>query len=634
MKSFSAAEKKIRKGLWHLQDGGVGQAWFYTRRYLAKKGVVLAQQAAGKWKPAFPTFVGNAYYEGAFKAVRVAIIADEFSLAAWQPEFELVVVSPQQWREEISAAGGVDLLFVESAWNGNNGAWQYKLAGSNAPSEELKALVEWCRQQGIPTVFWNKEDPPHFNDFLATACIFDHVFTSDLNKCEAYKAALPSGVSVGTMTFAAQPKFHSPVNMDKQAAERRDIAFAGMYFTEKYPERREQMDTLLGAAESVARVHGATFDIFSRFAGQDKRYQFPAKFQPFVRGSLPYSQMLSAYRGYNIFLNVNSVVDSPTMCARRVFEIAAAGTAVVSTPSRAITGLFDPNELPTVKSMEHAEWTLRGLLNSKQLRDRTVHRAQRKIWNEHTYTDRAVQVLTAAQIPAVAQDIRQQPVTVVCSTNRKENIDQLLRNVASQRDVDLQLNLVVHAQEVDDSSIRHRARELGVENLNILHAGKEKALGDCLNLGVSQADGKIIAKFDDDDHYGEFYLRDQLNALYFSGADLVGKRSSYAYLAALDAIVLRNAGFEHQWTSFLAGPTLTGPKETFVSTPFESRTTGEDSAFLESLMGQGAKLYSADRFNFMQRRGLQKHTWAVSDAELMANSVMESKGWNTQHVDC
>ena len=47
-------------------------------------------------------------------------------------------------------------------------------------------------------------------------------------------------------------------------------------------------------------------------------------------GELPYDQMLAAYKMYKVFLNVNSVIDSPTMCARRVFELSACSTPVVS----------------------------------------------------------------------------------------------------------------------------------------------------------------------------------------------------------------------------------------------------------------------------------------------------------------
>ncbi|TMQ90917.1 glycosyltransferase, partial [Escherichia coli] len=55
------------------------------------------------------------------------------------------------------------------------------------------------------------------------------------------------------------------------------------------------------------------------------------KYQPVIVGSLDYEQMLTAYRQYKLFLNINTVQDSPTMFSRRVFEILSCGTPVVST---------------------------------------------------------------------------------------------------------------------------------------------------------------------------------------------------------------------------------------------------------------------------------------------------------------
>ncbi|PRQ10485.1 glycosyltransferase [Corynebacterium sp. 13CS0277] len=585
-----------------------------------------------RWFPSFPAYPGNAQYKGAFPDVRVGIIVDEFSMAAWEPEFNLIAVTPAEWRQQL--ADGIDLLLVESAWNGNGGAWQYKLAGSSAPASELVELVEYCRNNKIPTVFWNKEDPPHFDDFKATAALFDHVFTSDANKMRDYENVVRDGATIATMTFAAQPKYHHPIRENRYLVEERDIAFAGMYFTQKYPERREQMDILLGGAARVARIYKATFDIFSRFAGSDERYQFPSAFAGHVRGSLPYPKMLTAYRNYKVFLNVNSVVDSPTMCARRIFEIAACGTPVVSTSSPAVEALFAPDEMPRVHSVDHAELVLRSLLNSPRMRQRVVHRAQRRIWDSYTYSDRAAAVLQAAGIEANSRDARKATVSVVCSTNRPHNLAHLISAVAGQRDVSTELVIVLHGVEAHPEDVRNQAIAVGLDSVQVLSAPASKTLGECLNMGIEAATGDVIAKFDDDDHYGDYYLHDQLAALYFSGADIVGKRSSYAYITGSDQLVLRNPGFEHRWTSFLAGPTLTGWKEIFTETPFQSRTNGEDTAFLDDLIAKGKRVYSADPYNFIQIRGTGQHTWAAEDHEILANATVETNGMNAAHVDC
>ena len=157
-------------------------------------------------------------------------------------------------------------------------------------------------------------------------------------------------------------------------------------------------------------------------------------------------------------------------------------------------------------------------------------------------------------------------------------------------------------------------------------------LGDCLNALVGVADGEYVAKFDDDDLYGANYLLDQTNALWYSGADLVGKQASYLYLGSHDTVILRNPDREHRWTTFVAGPTLVAPKSTMSENPFESRSRGEDTAFLRSVCANGGRVYSADRFNFMQVRGNVAHTWEVNDTTFLANGIVETYGLNETHV--
>ncbi len=70
---------------------------------------------------------------------------------------------------------------------GNFGTWEKKVVkyGTNT-WEELDALLAWCRYHNIPTVFWNKEDPIHYDRFIETAKRFDYVYTTDLNRVPNY----------------------------------------------------------------------------------------------------------------------------------------------------------------------------------------------------------------------------------------------------------------------------------------------------------------------------------------------------------------------------------------------------------------------------------------------------------------
>ena len=201
------------------------------------------------------------------------------------------------WSEQLDT---LDFVFVESAWNGNGGQWQYQLTGASGVKDDVRRLLAECRQRGIPTVFWNKEDPPHYTDFLEAASLFDVVFTSDVRLLEQYRTDLGHD-RVAPLSFAAQPAIHNPERLTA-GQHNRDVAFAGMYFAHRHPERREQMEWLLGGAADVSPKMDRGLEIFSRQHGGDARYQFPPPLDQHVLGSLPYENMLTAYKAFKLSL--------------------------------------------------------------------------------------------------------------------------------------------------------------------------------------------------------------------------------------------------------------------------------------------------------------------------------------------
>lgn len=618
--------RTLRTGLWHLRKGGPAQLRKWRRSRNLAQGVAEGQASvrltATNLQEVFPA-APRLDRRPVFDDLTVGTILDEFSSESFGYEWATVPLARKGWGSQLAS---VDFVFIESAWNGNGGDWKFKLTGENGPSTEVVELLTECRRKKIPTVFWNKEDPPHFEDFLPLAKMFDVVFTSDVRLIDEYKKHL-GHERVAPLPFAAQPAIHSPVRPARNFAVR-DIAFAGMYFTHKFPERRAQMDLLLGAADAASSRMEHGLEIFSRFLGDDRRYQFPDRLAKRVVGSLPYRNLLTAYKNYKVFLNVNSVVDSPSMCARRIFEITAAGTPVVSTPSAATRKYFPTSELPQPKTQEEAELVLRALVRSRELRERTVHLAQRRIWSEHTYTHRAMSVMDSVGLEY--DDPIPQSVSVVVSTNRPAQLTNVLETFASQHHHDRELIIIQHGFE-SSNRIEYRASELGIENLVLLQASSSDTLGACLNQGVASASGSVIAKMDDDDIYGQNYLSDQLAALRYSNADLVGKQAHYLYLRNREIVMCRFPEREHRFTELVMGPTLIGSKDLFQRYPFADRTLGEDTDLQRRLAAEGARIYSADRFNFVQVRGERGHTWTANDELLLANGDVHSYGFAPQH---
>lgn len=326
--------------------------------------------------------------EATYSKPIVASILDPFSHACFANEFKLIDIKPKSWRIELLHEN-IDFLLVESAWHGNDDAWLYRVANYNKPAgNELSEIIKWAKKYSIPTIFWNKEDPPNFDRFIDKAIEFDYIFTTDENCIARYKARAKTVKNIAALPFAAQPIIHNPHLKEKRLNA---INFAGTYYADDFESRRKVMDVLLRAAAKY------DLDIFDRMfnveGDQKARFKFPDDLEPYVRGCLNYNDMLDAYRRYRVALNVNSVSDSPTMFSRRVFELMACGTPVVSTASLGINKIF-PELVPTIESDIEARNEIDNLMNNGQNWLRKSVRGIRAVYSSHTYAHRAQEILT------------------------------------------------------------------------------------------------------------------------------------------------------------------------------------------------------------------------------------------------
>ncbi|MBP2414044.1 spore maturation protein CgeB [Arthrobacter stackebrandtii] len=627
---------EAKTALWHLRSGGPEQLkeWQARRRVdLGFAAPTSVQGVEGGWvgrgKKRHLSFTPADIPTGEARRndLKVGVILDDFSAMAFRFEWNAVALDPAAWAQQLD---GLDLVFIESAWAGNERLWRGKIASDDGPAQPFIDMLAACKAQGIPTVFWNKEDPPHYDDFLPAAKLFDVVFTSDEGRIESYRRDLGHD-RIDVLPFAAQPAVHNPVRPAK-GWHKRDVAFGGMYFAHKYPERREQMDLLLNGVMDASSKMDTGLEIFSRQLGGSPEYQFPAPLDSRVVGSLTYPQMLSAYKAYKVFLNVNSVVDSASMCARRIFEISAAGTPVITTPSAAIRNFFTEDEVPVAETRESAAHQSRALVKNAELNDRTAHLAQRRIWQEHTYAHRVESVLASA-LPGRASGMARPTASALVPTIRPQQIENVFRTAASQNGIETQLVLLTHGFELEQDRLRKLQEQYNVPNVALLTAGRDVSLGECLNRCVAAADGDVLAKMDDDDHYGVDYLSDQIFALDYSRAQIVGKQAHYMHLESSKATILRFGHKEHRYTDFVMGPTIVAAKETFIANPFPALGLGEDTGFLRNAGQSGMQIYSADRFNFYQVRAGDGHTWQVEDAELLASGDLKFYGDPSEHTD-
>lgn len=215
---------------------------------------------------------------------------------------------------------------------------------------------------------------------------------------------------------------------------------------------------------------------------------------------------------------------------------------------------------------------------------------------------------------------------------RPEQLEQVFKTLDSQVGVRPQLVLLTHGFVVPESELNRLRGLYKLRDVVVLTADRELSLGYCLNLCVSLAEGDVLTKMDDDDYYGPNYLSDQLFALDYSGADIVGKQAHYMHLAASNATILRFGHKEHRFTNFVMGPTIMAKRRVFEHVSFPDARSGEDTGFLKKVLKAGFRIYSADRFNFCQARTANGHTWNLRDAEALASSELKFYGQATEHI--
>lgn len=425
----------------------------------------------------------------------VAGILDDFSTASFSKTFDFYPVGKSDYRMLLEDLNP-ELLFIESAWNGNRGQWRYQLTSPTGPKPDFVNLTKVARELDIPVVFWNKEDPPHFEEFVQVASLADHIFTTESDLIPEYQRRTQNK-SVQLMRFAAEPLIHRPEAVD--GYREGDICFAGQYFQHKFPERREQMNVLFPAAEKYK------FSIFSRALGGQEEYQFPERYEKFVVGSLPYAEMVKEYRRHKVFFNVNSVPQSQSMCARRIFELSAAKTLVMGMPTDAISSVYSSDEVILVRTEQEAAEALEHYLSDENAYLEATHKAWRRTLLHHTYQHRANEILQTVGLPGSQVH---SPANIVIAVRSSDPSDI--------------------ARELEESGIARSIAAAQKVNLISSVVVKDKNQNGFEYEGFSQesVEQNPVILMDTQNFYGENFVTDlALLAYQFPEADIITKPS-------------------------------------------------------------------------------------------------------------
>jgi hypothetical protein len=223
-------------------------------------------------------------------------------------------------------------------------------------------------------------------------------------------------------------------------------------------------------------------------------------------------------------------------------------------------------------------------------------------------------------------------VGVLLVTRRPDRLPVALEGISRIHYPHVKVVVGLHgAGDIGDAT--RLAASLGLEDRALLIRFDERwPLGRCLNEATSRVAAEVLAKFDDDDRYGPWYLDEAVDELASTGAELVGKLTQFVHLVHNDQLLLFQSGHENADVGYVNGPTFVMPRRSWEAVRFPHRRARVDSIFLRGLRVNGGRIRSTSRYEFVLGRYGQGHTWEASDEYFHGRSEVIGSGTHLSAV--
>ena len=343
----------------------------------------------------------NGYYDR--YDVRIGLIADEFFYDAISSAAPFVYLSPS---DDISGKlDEIDCLLVVSTWRGLlNCEWRRLAYEDSDVRQHLYRMIDTCHDKKIPTIFYSKEDPPHYAHFINIAKRCDFVWTSATEMIEAYKADCGHD-RVAALSFCINPDTQNPMRMANGYPDSDSVIFSGTWMPQ-YIQRRQDLPYLFNG---VLRS-GKRFCVYNRRSSDppNSKYRYPARFAKYLRPAMPHRELLERHKASSWALNVNTETRSTSMFSGRCFELSACGVNLISNYSIGLHRLLP--EVSIAYTSDDVALTLRRATPSWMAFRRAC--AIRAVMSGHTCYDAIGKILSAAGFKV---GVSARPVAVVVS---------------------------------------------------------------------------------------------------------------------------------------------------------------------------------------------------------------------------
>ncbi|MCG9056337.1 glycosyltransferase [Laribacter hongkongensis] len=291
----------------------------------------LAYTALTELAKSLPVSNGSRYHKKI--PLKVGIITDLYMYNFYKDTFaEVYYLSPSNFKS-VQAATRLDLILYVSCWKGIDDEEWRGIKFRDEPARALDQIIAKAREDNSKLVFQSIEDPSNFEYFLPIAKKFDFILTSDVECIDRYK--LECGHDrVFYGEYGANPIINNPIGCRRHVLN--GAFFAGSW-SARYEERCNDMATLF---DSIRDSGGDLIIADRNHETSSLELQYPERFRSCIVPPLEHTLLQAMHKLFRHNLNFNSIKDSPTMCAMRVYEMQAMGVGILSNYARSVFNNF------------------------------------------------------------------------------------------------------------------------------------------------------------------------------------------------------------------------------------------------------------------------------------------------------
>jgi spore maturation protein CgeB len=254
------------------------------------------------------------------------------------------------------------------------------------PGFDAKSICETALHFKIPHLYWAIEDPV-CTDLTIKSYIpyVDYVFTTTIEKLPIYKAL---GKKAELLLFGCNPEFHRYTGPTEKYSY--DLVLVASNYSSRYEEIKWFLLPLVEKGYHM-KVWGIWWDDPDRPVNL---LNYPDSYG----GVLPYEELPSVYSSSKIILGVNCDDTSITQTSMRPYEaLACGGGLYLGHYTQAQENIFK-DYIFQAHDMEETVAKVNMILDLKEEeRHLLAQKAQKMVYEEHSYHNRARQIIKAWQ---------------------------------------------------------------------------------------------------------------------------------------------------------------------------------------------------------------------------------------------